>query len=225
MPYKDSQANKDCIKKWHAENRDKVNANHKKWKENNPEKVKQENRDYALKNPEKRRASALKYRNKDPAKARERLAAWRKDNKEKEKEYRNRPEVKERAREVRRKWREENKNWIVTSRLRKRLTAALKSANTKKSQSVIDLIGCSPADLVLYLESLFQDGMTWDNRMEWHIDHIRPCVSFDLSDPLQQKECFHFSNLQPLWAIDNFLKGSKWSSPTEPDNTGSVTPL
>jgi hypothetical protein len=50
--------------------------------------------------------------------------------------------------------------------------------------------------------------MSWDNwsLKGWHIDHIRPISSFDLSDPAQQKECFHYSNLQPLWAIDN-LKG------------------
>jgi hypothetical protein len=44
----------------------------------------------------------------------------------------------------------------------------------------------------------------------WHIDHIRPVSSFDLSDPAQVQECFHFSNLQPLWAIDNIKKSDSW---------------
>jgi len=51
----------------------------------------------------------------------------------------------------------------------------------------------------------------WDNYGSgWHIDHIRPCSSFDLSDEEQQRACFHHSNLQPLWVKDNLEKGSKW---------------
>ena len=61
-------------------------------------------------------------------------------------------------------------------------------------------------------ESLFQSGMTWENhgKYGWHIDHIRPCSSFDLTDPEQQKLCCHYTNLQPLWAKDNLSKGYKW---------------
>ncbi len=51
--------------------------------------------------------------------------------------------------------------------------------------------------------------MTWDNYGKWQIDHKIPCASFDLTDPEQQKSCFHFSNLQPLWAKDNNSKGAK----------------
>ena len=51
--------------------------------------------------------------------------------------------------------------------------------------------------------------MTWDNHGEWHIDHIKPCASFDLTDADQQRECFNYTNLQPLWAKDNLSKGAK----------------
>jgi hypothetical protein len=53
--------------------------------------------------------------------------------------------------------------------------------------------------------------MSWDNYgfRGWHIDHKKPCALFDLSLPEQQRECFHFSNLQPLWAADNLAKGVK----------------
>lgn len=56
--------------------------------------------------------------------------------------------------------------------------------------------------------------MTWENWSlnGWHIDHIRPVSSFDLSDHAQVKECFHYSNLQPLWAIDNLKKSDSWES-------------
>ena len=53
--------------------------------------------------------------------------------------------------------------------------------------------------------------MTWKNWgvKGWHLDHIIPCASFDLSLPEEQKKCFHYTNLQPLWAEDNLSKGSK----------------
>ena len=61
-----------------------------------------------------------------------------------------------------------------------------------------------------YLQSKFENGMTWENYGKWHIDHIRPCASFDLTDIEQQKICFNYKNLQPLWAEDNFKKSDKW---------------
>ena len=51
--------------------------------------------------------------------------------------------------------------------------------------------------------------MNWDNYGQWHIDHIRPCASFNLLDPIEQKICFHYTNLQPLWAEDNLKKSNK----------------
>lgn len=79
-----------------------------------------------------------------------------------------------------------------------------------KSARTIELLGCPVWRLKFYLAVLFDPGMTWENHGEWHIDHIRPCKSFDLSDPSQQRECFHYSNLQPLWAPDNLIKGDKY---------------
>jgi hypothetical protein len=79
----------------------------------------------------------------------------------------------------------------------------------KKYQSYMEF-GCSIEELCLYIESKFSNGMTWGNHGEWHIDHIKPCCAFDLTDPKQQKECFHYSNLQPLWAVDNLKKSGKY---------------
>ena len=64
-------------------------------------------------------------------------------------------------------------------------------------------------DLKKHLENQFVEGMSWDNYGEWQIDHIVPCASFDLSDPNQQRICFNFRNLQPLWAKDNQRKQDK----------------
>jgi hypothetical protein len=59
------------------------------------------------------------------------------------------------------------------------------------------------------LERLFKPGMSWDNHGKWHIDHIKPCCSFDLTTEKSQKECFHFSNLQPIWAEDHYQKSGE----------------
>jgi hypothetical protein len=75
---------------------------------------------------------------------------------------------------------------------------------TKKSN---ELLGCSGKYLKSYLESLFFEEMSWNNHGEiWEIDHIKPCASFDLTDIKQQKECFHYTNLQPLFKTSDIAK-------------------
>ena len=79
----------------------------------------------------------------------------------------------------------------------------------KRKNIAVDNLGCSVEELKAYLESKFTVGMDWNNRSKWHIDHIIPLSSFDLSDPNQLKKACHYTNLQPLWAKDNLKKGSK----------------
>ncbi len=95
----------------------------------------------------------------------------------------------------------------LSSNLRTRLNKAIKS-NAKTGSAVSDL-GCTIKYLKSYLESMFKIGMTWDNYGKWHIDHIKPLISFDLTNPLELKKACHYTNLQPLWATDNLVKGSK----------------
>ena len=83
-----------------------------------------------------------------------------------------------------------------------------------KSGRTIELLGCTAKQAKKHIESQFQEGMSWENYSfeGWHIDHIKPCCAFDLSDPEQQKECFHYTNLQPLWAFDNMSKSGRWEN-------------
>jgi hypothetical protein len=75
----------------------------------------------------------------------------------------------------------------------------------------MNLIGCDIYELKKHLESKFLKGMNWDNygKNGWEIDHIIPCASFDLTNEIQQKQCFNYLNLQPLWVLDNILKSNK----------------
>lgn len=93
--------------------------------------------------------------------------------------------------------------------LRVRLNDALRKHLLKGSG--VKLLGCSLESFRLYLEARFEPGMTWENhgRKGWHIDHIKPLASFDLTDPEQLKKACHYTNLQPLWEQDNLKKSWK----------------
>src|SRR6266436_1563626 len=82
--------------------------------------------------------------------------------------------------------------------------------NRKVKTTEDRLLGCSLKSFRIYLESLFEPGMTWENYGKgdgkWQVDHIMPCAIFDLSKPEHQKRCWHFSNLQPMWQHDNARK-------------------
>jgi hypothetical protein len=93
--------------------------------------------------------------------------------------------------------------------LRSRIGTALVKNNNIKCETTISLLGCTVEQCRIHLQNKFKEGMTWDNHGKWHIDHIIPCSSFDLSKEEQQKKCFHYSNLQPLWAYENLSKGNK----------------
>lgn len=105
----------------------------------------------------------------------------------------------------------EDLNFRLLTICRSRVTMALKGKI--KSKCTLELIGGSVENLKKHLESQFTEGMSWENHGKWHIDHIRPCASFDFTDKEQQNECFHYTNLQPLWAKDNMSKSAKYKVP------------
>lgn len=93
---------------------------------------------------------------------------------------------------------------------RNRVNSALK--NNQKSGHTLELLGCSVDFFRKHIESQFKEGMSWDNwsRTGWHIDHIKPCDSFNLKNPSEQRLCFNWSNQQPLWADENLKKSNKY---------------
>jgi hypothetical protein len=97
----------------------------------------------------------------------------------------------------------------VRKNLRDRIYSAIMSQQTSSSTSSAKLLGCTIPSLMFHLESKFQSGMTWENYGDWHIDHIKPCAAFDLTIEDEQLKCFHYTNLQPLWAKENRMKSDK----------------
>ncbi len=118
------------------------------------------------------------------------------------------------AEQIRIKAREKKKRRWVTDidyRIKENLRTRIRNAiyAGSKSKQTMQLIGCSVEEFKTHIEKGFCSSMNWSNYGVWHIDHIRPCASFDLSKPEEQASCFHYTNLQPLWAKDNLAKGAR----------------
>jgi hypothetical protein len=127
---------------------------------------------------------------------------------EKERYIKNKKRIIERVKRYRKERLQNDVSYRILSNLRHRCSQAI--LHEYKSESTITLLGAPIEVVISHLESLFTEGMTWDNYGfgdgKWHIDHIKPCYLFDLTDVEQQKQCFHYTNLQPLWQKDNLKK-------------------
>lgn len=171
---------KTCRKKEWKENREKISIQRKGYYQENKEAFIEYSRKYRLKNPDRIKEYSKKY-----------FA----ENKQKINDY-----VVVRY------------HTDACFRLSKILRARFYEAvihNYGKSKWR-EILGCSIEELKIRLENQFQPGMSWENYGEWHIDHIVPLCSFDLSDEREVSRAFHCTNLQPLWAADNLSKGGRF---------------
>jgi len=220
-------------KKWNLKNNERVAAYGTQYYKDNIKNIKIKNKIFYEKNKERLERASKKYRDKPESKSRkkkydigynlkykERIAKrnkiWSQNNKDKVRKTRKLYRFKNL--ESQRKWfaayarrqRKINPQFNMRERLSRGMTMALnRYVKEGKRFDTLTYTGCSIAFLVKHIEKQFKDGMNWENRDKWHIDHIRPCASFDLTDTKQQLECFHYTNLQPLWAFDNMSKGKK----------------
>jgi hypothetical protein len=107
---------------------------------------------------------------------------------------------------------ESSPSYQIEKNIRCRIWWALNEAGANKTADTLSLIGCSVEEYWAHLEKQFQPGMTRENYGSyWEIDHIKPCARFDLTDPDQQRVCFHFSNAQPKTVFENRSKGDTWN--------------
>jgi hypothetical protein len=171
------------------------NAKNKKYREENKEKFSMARKKYYANNIDKIRDEKKKY----VAKTKDKKVAY-------DKQYR--LENKEKIKTAKKNWEKSKKDdpiFKIKKNLRRRLHHALKG--NLKADKTFSLIGCFPNELKLYLEKQFSGDMCWENYGSvWHVDHINPCDNFDFSNPDEQKVCFHFSNLRPLYKHDNVSK-------------------
>ena len=177
------------VRKYQRDNREAVARRGKRYREENPELLAARNKKYYEENRESVLKCGKKYYEE------------------------NRKAVAEGQREYMKKRRAADPVFRMVRNLRYRTYHALKRQSASKTSGAFDLVGMSGAEHMEYLAARFTEGMTRENYGLWHVDHIRPLSSFDLTDPEQQKQAFHFSNTQPLWGPDNLKKSDKWDPP------------
>ena len=196
---------------YYLRHKDKVLASNRAYRIKNLDKAKVRERRYYEKHAEriKKQASDYQIANREKCNLRKRL--WANRNKQRTNAARLKWSIKNP--DFKRKWIANKRRNDVGFRILCSLRHTLwRTRSTKKrSKSCEKMLGCSLEDFRIYLESKFEVGMTWGNygKYGWHIDHIVPCALFDLTKEDHRKRCFHFSNLQPMFATENHKKAAK----------------
>ena len=156
-----------------------------------------------------------KWREKNKEYTSEKSKNWYEKNKEYRKEYYN----KWRTENIE-KWRKAKRNYEKTRKandpiyklianFRTAIYQVLKENNLQKNGHYFEILGYSPEELITHLEKQFVGEMSWENYGTWHVDHIRPIVSFEINEIGDEEfvKCWSLENLQPMWGEDNIRKG------------------
>jgi hypothetical protein len=190
--------NKDIISKkqkdYRVNNSEEIYKKAKEWYKNNKEIVSKKSKEYRLKNAEevKERKKDYYEKNKDI------ISKKQKDYKSNNKDKRNKNERERRA----------NDNLFkITSSIRTLISMSIRNKGYTKKSKTYEILGCTFEEFKLHIESQFTEGMSWDNRNKWHLDHIIPISSAKTEEEVIKLN--HYTNFQPLWAIDNLRKGNK----------------
>ena len=169
-------------KKYYQENSVKIKQKSKDWYENNKEHCAEIKREYNIKNKESIKLKKKQYND---------------NNKEWLKNYMNKY--------IKNKYKTDV-NYRIKSIINKRLRDYIRD----KTKPTLEYLGCSTELLKEWFEYQFDNKMTWDNMgTYWHIDHVKPCSSFNFENNDEIFECYNWKNLQPLCKFKNMSKGSK----------------
>ena len=200
---------KKYTKEYRRKNKEKEKKRHEEWKINR--------REVYLAGLEKQRQirDSMTEEEKEEKKVQQQDWYYSRGGKEKCQEHskKNRKRITQRTLEKRRSC----PQLKIKERMGNRIRTTLKRKNLKKQSRTSEIIG-GAENFIKHIETLWLPGMSWENHAHWdgkdgtsvwHIDHIKPISSFDLTDEKQLKECFHYSNCQPLWAVDNLRKSAK----------------
>jgi hypothetical protein len=180
------------------------------WKKANPERVKAYRAEYYRKNKIREREVTKRWEDRNPHLKRANGKRYRTRHAAKIRKYRQSDEAKARRNAIERQRYADDPAYRLTKILRVSFRQALKGR--AKPRTVIALVGCDLSELSYHLERQFLPGMSWDNYGRssgtgWEVDHITPVSAFDMTDAEHVAACWHWSNLQPLWKLDNVRKG------------------
>lgn len=184
-------------KRYRSQNPDKIKTREKLYYGKNSDRLRAKSRQYSIDNHEKVTANNLRWQRQNPDKVRAGKRRYEQSHKadilaKRRERVRNNPDLRLR---------------II---LRRRISLGIRKAGGRKSDTTQSLTGCSYLFLRGYIEARWKEGMSWENYgLAWHIDHRMPLSRFNLLDVAEQRKCFHYSNLQPLWAVENLRKGDK----------------
>jgi hypothetical protein len=130
-------------------------------------------------------------------KNKEKIQKYKKDNFEKSREHRKRSHIKKMNDPI----------YALAKRVKSAISNSLGEIGLKKTSQTRIILGCSKSEFKIHIERQFTKGMTWENRDQWHIDHIIPISTAKTEADVIALN--HFTNLRPLWAKDNIKKSNK----------------
>jgi hypothetical protein len=225
MPYKDPEKARQQKLAWRKNNPEKVLESRKRYYIKNKSSYLEKSKEYYSLNKEQKLLKGKEWYEKNKEARAKSCQKWylvnrkRKALKAKQLILQNKEFFSEKRRIYQNKRLTEDSSFKIRKNLRIRINQALRF--NLKSKSTIDLLGCSIQEFKKYLSLQFSDiilesgekvKMSFENYgpRTWHIDHIKPCNQFDLSDPLQQQECFHYTNMRPLAWYDNLSRNKKY---------------
>jgi hypothetical protein len=217
---------KECRKLYYIQNKEKIREKHLVYYNDNKDLYKRLNAEHYKNNTELHKVKKERLKKNNPDYFKEHY----KKNKEKKQVYKkiynkdNRDKInksrknyyhenKDKLRDKRNKRARERTKTDIQYRVSRNIRSRVRAAITKgfKSGKSLDLLGTTIPELKTYLEERFLPTMTWDNYGTlWHIDHIIPCASFDLTIEEEQRKCFHYTNLQPLFAVTTVIEGVEY---------------
>lgn len=208
-------------KKYREINNKKISINDKERRENNKESISEYNKKYREENKE----YYIKYNQKEKEKERKRI--WRENNKEYYKSYQE--ENKEKLKEKHSNWYQNNKSSVkqrvkkyfynklktndlfkLHNMIRNSISQSIKKMGYTKKSRTYEILGITYEEFKIYIENLFQEGMSWKNYGKWHLDHKTPISWAKTEEEVYKLN--HYTNFQPLWACDNISKGNRYKS-------------
>jgi hypothetical protein len=184
------------------------NEEHQLWVKNNPNRPRELTKEWHMKNPEWGKRNNKEWREKNKDKQKEYIKKWLSNHPGKIAEYSRR-----RTKLIKNSPRDNLRKQISCL-----IAYSLKHNGSKRGRKWELLVGYTVEQLKVHIERNFLAGMSWENRNEWHIDHIIPVSAFNFEAPedVDFKKCWSLKNLRPLWAKDNIEKGNKLEKPYQP---------